>query len=247
MTFVSGLRTLGCEGDTCPVEWRSFVCALACGSDVIGGLIKQPHIVKKLFKELAEGAVYDYQAALLMTRCCPVLFDTLHEYQGHTNAAVPIWLQPILQVIVIRCEAMAKLPLEELGWLDEAEEIKTFTAEEDIAMGSWYPTVRSLRAKSPYYAASRPGEWGRGARRCDEPQANGGARYCTKDTHGHPSLIPGAFFVFCPHGVCLGFHLMLDHESPETAFALFYQRMESAPYIVIYDNGCHFDGTIFVR
>ena len=34
---------------------------------------------------------------------------------------------------------------------------------------------------------------------------------------------------------------MENHESPETPFALFYQRVGVAPYVCIYDNGCHFD------
>lgn len=53
--------------------------------------------------------------------------------------------------------------------------------------------------------------------------------------------ITGIFTAFCPHGICLGFKLMLDPESPRTAFEVLHQRF--APHlselIVIYDNACN--------
>ena len=64
---------------------------------------------------------------------------------------------------------------------------------------------------------------------------------CTKLYCGHPSLLPGIFTVFCPHGlstlysllqlvydntvgICYGFQLMLSHESPNIPFTIFRTR-----------------------
>ena len=61
---------------------------------------------------------------------------------------------------------------------------------------------------------------------------------CRKYSHGHPSLSPGIFTVFCPHGICYGFQVMTKHESPEVPFDIFKTRFSSAPDVIIYDNAC---------
>ena len=37
---------------------------------------------------------------------------------------------------------------------------------------------------------------------------------CRKDSHIHRTLTPGLFTMLCPHGICIGFQLMDDAESP---------------------------------
>lgn len=64
---------------------------------------------------------------------------------------------------------------------------------------------------------------------------------CTKGYNAHPSLTPGIFTLFCPHGmfllcsiyimhihissgICYGFEAMRLHESPNTPFSILYER-----------------------
>ena len=61
---------------------------------------------------------------------------------------------------------------------------------------------------------------------------------CRKESQNHPRLTPGLFTVFCPHGVCLGFQVMLQCESPATAFDVLLRRFDPVPPLVIYDNCC---------
>ncbi|XP_070549698.1 uncharacterized protein [Ptychodera flava] len=51
-----------------------------------------------------------------------------------------------------------------------------------------------------------------------ESRACRGPDTCNKFSHGHPTLSPGLFTVYCPHKVCVGFHVMDVHESPATPF-----------------------------
>ena len=68
----------------------------------------------------------------------------------------------------------------------------------------------------------------------------------TKDTNGcskHPkrnsALNPGMFFIFCPHGICLGFQVMVNKESPRVPFEMLMTRFPVLPTEIIYDNGCN--------
>ena len=44
--------------------------------------------------------------------------------------------------------------------------------------------------------------------------------------------------MLCPHGICIGFQLMDDAESPRTAFDLIVRRFKKVPRYLIYDNAC---------
>ena len=80
---------------------------------------------------------------------------------------------------------------------------------------------------------------------------------CRKYSSNHPTLTPGIFTIYCPHGVCCGFEVMKTHESPKHPFEIFLTRFESPPKIIIYDNSCklhqyilnreptHFKDTLF--
>ena len=61
---------------------------------------------------------------------------------------------------------------------------------------------------------------------------------CRKQMKRHNTLNPGLFTIFCPHGVCLGFQLMVASESPRIAFEIFVRRFNKMPSVLIYDNAC---------
>ena len=130
----------------------------------------------------------------------------------------------------------------------------------DLHSGFCYPGLHETRPFAGY---------GKGIRDHDAHYAKG-AGTCSKHPSAHPTLLPGIFTVFCPHGVCLGssllatvsescsrFHLMHNLESPETPFSVFFSRLpkgaspllclpftiRAAPLVMVYDNGCHFFST----
>ncbi|XP_052100691.1 uncharacterized protein LOC127734717 [Mytilus californianus] len=61
-------------------------------------------------------------------------------------------------------------------------------------------------------------------------------KVCTKKGSRHPSLLPGIFTVFCPHGICYGFEVMESVESPDRPFTFLKTRFKVPPSAVIYDN-----------
>ena len=61
---------------------------------------------------------------------------------------------------------------------------------------------------------------------------------CRKASYGHPSLSPGIFTVFCPHGICYGFEVMQSSESPRHPLNIFRHRFLRPPQVIVYDNAC---------
>eukprot|EP00112_Aurelia_sp_Birch-Aquarium-sp1_P011847 Seg249.10 transcript_id=Seg249.10/GoldUCD/mRNA.D3Y31 product="hypothetical protein" protein_id=Seg249.10/GoldUCD/D3Y31 len=62
---------------------------------------------------------------------------------------------------------------------------------------------------------------------------------CRKTHRGHPTLLPGIFTVYCPHGFNYGFKVMESNESPNVPFTVFRTRFLNAPNTIIYDNCCN--------
>ena len=81
---------------------------------------------------------------------------------------------------------------------------------------SYFPNVPPLSGKGKYAADSRL-------------NTSAHSDSCRKASYGHPSLSPGIFTVFCPHGICYGFEVMLSCESPRHPFSIFRHRFHVAP------------------
>ncbi len=52
---------------------------------------------------------------------------------------------------------------------------------------------------------------------------------CQKRSYGHPTLSPGIFTIYCPHGVCYGFEVLRECESPRHPFQIFKTRFSKPP------------------
>ena len=52
------------------------------------------------------------------------------------------------------------------------------------------------------------------------------------------SLVPGIFTIYCQHGVCYGYEVMAQCESPKIPFQIFFTRFPQPPRVIVYDNGC---------
>ncbi len=60
----------------------------------------------------------------------------------------------------------------------------------------------------------------------------------SKKSYGHPTVSPGIFMIYCPHGVCYGFEVLRECESPRHPFLIFKTRFSKPPSKIIYNNGC---------
>ena len=89
-----------------------------------------------------------------------------------------------------------------------------------------YPSSSSLS-----YDLSRE-RWRGSADQCTSRQPQEDQDACHKYAAKHRTLTPGIFTLYCTHGVCCGFQVMLSHESPIST------RFETPPTIIIYDNSC---------
>jgi hypothetical protein len=90
-----------------------------------------------------------------------------------------------------------------------------------------YPNLPRIRGIPAYSADQRT------THRAPEDQDA-----CRKYSSSHPTLTPGIFTIYCPHGVCCGFEVMRSHESPKHPFEIFFTRFETPPDIIVYDNCC---------
>jgi hypothetical protein len=99
-----------------------------------------------------------------------------------------------IQALLILRKSLRRLELQSipskvwLGFCSTAERCA------DLHAGFCYPGHHSTRPFSTYDM---------GIREEDAKYADG-AGSCTKQLKGHPTLLPGIFGVFCPHGLCLG-------------------------------------------
>ena len=80
------------------------------------------------------------------------------------------------------------------------------------------PDMYSDLATRPFnFFPNHPVTMGMGTYKSDK-RRNTEEEPCRKESQRHKILLPGLFTAFCPHEICLGFSLMLDPESPKTAF-----------------------------
>jgi hypothetical protein len=73
-----------------------------------------------------------------------------------------------------------------------------------------------------------------------DKRMSGEGGICTKHKLGHQRLTPGLLVGWCLDcGICLGFTVMANAESPRTVFEWVFTRCTLPPEIICYDNGCN--------
>lgn len=157
---------------TCPREWSKFICALASSSPVCALVHPSEKVFDLLKKLTTEDITINSTSMQLLQQEIPVLFDVL----SNTSHLPRKSLIPLIHAIIERASApfTSNTPNSET-----APDEKTIL--EELA---FFPNLPKVR--------------GRGMFEVDRHTYK--EMKCTKQSSGHPSLLPGIFTLFCPHG-----------------------------------------------
>jgi len=154
---------------------------------------------------------------------CPCVYALLCSDALKGLNALPAGLRPLLNEVCGRLESF-------YGYCDANPSTSStvgVTEQEDMDSCAWFS--RSLRRSRPLrrYTADR-----RNAASRSEEKTDGRKKKRNKN------LTHGIMLVHCLHGICQGFFVLRDAESPRDAFTTFYSRFPKAPGVIIYDRGC---------
>ena len=159
----------------CPQPWLLFVQSLASTSPVCA-FVHPSNEVKLLLKKM-QTEEYDItrnpESMKNLQHYVPVLFNLVKNLSTYPRTQ----LSPILQTLLDKVE----VPFVDESVDNESPSSLSESAELDHL--GFFPQLPFVRNRG-YYVAD-------------------GSKYtdgCNKYSHGHPSLLPGVFTVFCQHG-----------------------------------------------
>jgi hypothetical protein len=214
----------------CPQAWRQFVSDLGRQSPVQNGLVRDPDQMGPVLMSLADlgsrmhALLHKKEETLShLQRCMPSLAAALRSTSMDVQPLHHLWprLSPILlRLAKVFCGYREKLPQAERDGTDDVFEC-TFV---DNDMHEWYPNAPVRRQVAMY----------------DEKHTTKD-KVCSKSALSSRFKMPGIFHFCCPHGICLGFSILHDHESPIHPFSTLFQRWRrtDAVRIVVMDNACN--------
>jgi hypothetical protein len=213
----------------CPDVWRTFVSDLARQSPIQNALVREPSSMAPILFALAtpgsrqEALVSSKQTTLSsLQKHMPSLAKALRRQGMDEDVHYPMWspLSYILKhLATVFCPYLSRLPDEELH--TSTSEIPYHGDDESH---EWFPNAPVRRRLKTYGTLHRSED-----------------TICTKHAPSARWKMPGIFHFCCPHGICLGFSVLHDHESPMHPFTILCQRWihTTAPRIVIMDNACN--------
>jgi hypothetical protein len=155
-----------------PNMFSNFITSLAFKSAVCG-YIHPSEEVEQLIQSLVKG---------VDVKCDPVMWQSLHNnipvlftlLENSCGSSAPAELRPLLDELWER----AMQPFDNCDMIDDS----SFAVEE--AEMSFFPSLSTCRPR---------GHYGMDEKKSDNS--------CQKKYKGHPSLLPGVFTVYCPHGM----------------------------------------------
>lgn len=161
----------------CSQPWLPFLQSLAATSPVCA-LVHTSEEVMSLLKNM-QAEEYDVTripATMKLLQChVPVLFNLVKNLDSYPHAL----LAPILQTLLDK----AKAP-----FTDDQEvynEKPNILSNLELHNLGYFPQLPLVRSRGNYVADGNK-----------HPDVS----ICNKNSHGHPSLLPGVFTLFCQHG-----------------------------------------------
>ena len=156
----------------CPLTWAKLIGALAAASAVCALVHPRETVFDLLMKIGTDSSLEADPASMQMIQEeVPVLFELLSSVRNLPRKC----LVPLIQDIIEK----ARAPFTDED-VPETTPDKT-TELEELA---YFPSLPKLRSRGMFNA--------------DRQQRK--VVKCSKQSSGHPSLLPGIFTLFCPHG-----------------------------------------------
>jgi hypothetical protein len=220
-----------CAEDRADVSvWKSFIKGVVHNTTVPGGVVKRAWLMGPALANIVERkGKTDGRDLANMNRNFPVLAKLLE-----ICPVLPEAVWPLLTEIAHKCSVIDLLPPQE-----SAVPSRTESLDEELALHNcmWYPNLGAVRRYRGHYQKATASEKTKEpiASKTKEPADPTG---CNKGAPKHVWLLPGLMLFFCIHGICLGWHVMEDPESPRSVFDVLFLLLDKAPLVVIYDNAC---------
>ena len=159
----------------CPSEWTQFIRALASPSPVCGLVHPSENLFRILRRIPQEDITRDLSGMSILQTELPVLFDLL----GCVTHFPVQSMSPLLKKMIEK--SMAPFAIEpSQSKLEKTDHISGNV----LCELSYFPCLPKVRVRGLYHVDS----------------SSRGAAGCTKQSGGHPTLLPGIFTVYCPHG-----------------------------------------------
>ena len=158
----------------CPSEWAQFLSALASPSPVCGLV----HPSDQLFGILRRihNVTRDVSSMSILQKEVPVLFDLLG-----CVSQIPQSLSQVIEKLIEKSLAPFGQDMQNA---DTEVSVYASKSENVLCELSYFPCLPKVRARGLYGIDAH----------------NRRAMRCTKQHSGHPTLLPGIFTIYCPHG-----------------------------------------------
>ena len=155
----------------CPAEWSPLLRSLASPSAVCGLVHPSEELFHLLKKIPHDDITLDVENMQLLQREVPVFFDLVKNIKYLPTES----LVPLIDAIIEKANA---------PFLLGSGSDDTPASRSELQELAFFPSLPKVRARGSY--------------ECDRknPKLPG----CTKQSSGHPSLLPGIFTLYCPHG-----------------------------------------------
>ncbi|CAB4029387.1 Hypothetical predicted protein [Paramuricea clavata] len=202
----------------CPDSCKRFLAALASDKPVCA-IVPPNEEVLDLLTRISDGVNPKDNPATdlkLLHEQVPLLFNILK-----ICGEIPPSIRPVVKELT--CKAVSPFEYEN-GQQRLPHNLPP--PQENNASNGYLPCLPELVQRGNYVLDSKKTKQGD----C--------AKLARAKHKKHGTLIPGIFCLLCPHGICYGFEIMRDHESPNIPFTILRTRFPKAPELVIYDNSC---------
>ena len=207
---------------TCPEPYREFLSELSRNSPACGLL------------QLGDNteAVDSLRAVIQQS-------INVQDTSSHRQLSALQTHAPIIAEFVCRCPktSEAKLPGDVCSVMEHVLERVQRTYLHPLPPPSSYPPTNDDDDHWSFFP-NLPLVRGKGNYAADTTTTQSDGDACRKASYGHPTLTPGIFTIYCPHGICYGFQAMKHCESPRHPFEIFTNRFRTPPSILVYDNAC---------
>ena len=159
----------------CLPEWQNFLLSLACASPVCS-LVAPKEALHALLRQVVHEGENIRKCAPAMEQLqaqVPVLFELVS-----TLPRIPVsTLSPIIERLVEK----SKAPFANLCSQPETSITPT---QKDSSCLAFFPSLPQVRSRNSYYVDKQHKQ----------------RSVCTKNSSGHPTLLPGTFTLYCQHG-----------------------------------------------